>query len=297
MTLFAELQTLIARYADDPKVATLMPGIVIMASDTRTRPMCYVSEPAFAMVVQGAKRAILGEKIFDYSAGQYLVVSVDLPLTANVVEASVEQPFLALGVKLNAATIAALLVETGVIRKARTAPSTIVVSDLTDDLLDPVVRLLRLLDRPEDIPVLRLAVEREIYWRLINGDQGAMIQQIGLEDSRVAKISKAIRWIRSNHSDILRVETLAQMVGMSLTSFHRHFRAVTSLSPLQYQKRIRLQQARARLAANPKDIAAVSFAVGYHSPSQFSREYRRLFGATPGEDAFRLQSHSALDEL
>jgi AraC-like DNA-binding protein len=297
MTLFAELQTLIARYADDPKVATLMPGIVIMASDTRTRPMCYVSEPAFAMVVQGAKRAILGEKIFDYSAGQYLVVSVDLPLTANVVEASVEQPFLALGVKLNAATIAALLVETGVIRKARTAPSTIVVSDLTDDLLDPVVRLLRLLDRPEDIPVLRPAVEREIYWRLINGDQGAMIQQIGLEDSRVAKISKAIRWIRSNHSDILRVETLAQMVGMSLTSFHRHFRAVTSLSPLQYQKRIRLQQARARLAANPKDIAAVGFAVGYHSPSQFSREYRRLFGATPGEDAFRLQSLSALDEL
>jgi AraC-like DNA-binding protein len=297
MTLFAELQTLIARYADDPKVATLMPGIVIMASDTRTRPMCYVSEPAFAMVVQGAKRAILGEKIFDYSAGQYLVVSVDLPLTANVVEASVEQPFLALGVKLNAATIAALLVETGVIRKARTAPSTIVVSDLTDDLLDPVVRLLRLLDRPEDIPVLRPAVEREIYWRLINGDQGAMIQQIGLEDSRVAKISKAIRWIRSNHSDILRVETLAQMVGMSLTSFHRHFRAVTSLSPLQYQKRIRLQQARARLAANPKDIAAVSFAVGYHSPSQFSREYRRLFGATPGEDAFRLQSLSALDEI
>jgi AraC-like DNA-binding protein len=297
MTLFAELQTLIARYADDPKVATLMPGIVIMASDTRTRPMCYVSEPAFAMVVQGAKRAILGEKIFDYSAGQYLVVSVDLPLTANVVEASVEQPFLALGVKLNAATIAALLVETGVIRKARTAPSTIAVSDLTDDLLDPVVRLLRLLDRPEDIPVLRPAVEREIYWRLINGDQGAMIQQIGLEDSRVAKISKAIRWIRSNHSDILRVETLAQMVGMSLTSFHRHFRAVTSLSPLQYQKRIRLQQARARLAANPKDIAAVSFAVGYHSPSQFSREYRRLFGATPGEDAFRLQSLSALDEL
>jgi AraC-like DNA-binding protein len=297
MTLFAELQTLIARYANDPKVATLMPGIVIMASDTRTRPMCYVSEPAFAMVVQGAKRAILGEKIFDYSAGQYLVVSVDLPLTANVVEASVEQPFLALGVKLNAATIAALLVETGVIRKARTAPSTIVVSDLPDDLLDPVVRLLRLLDRPEDIPVLRPAVEREIYWRLINGDQGAMIQQIGLEDSRVAKISKAIRWIRSNHSDILRVETLAQMVGMSLTSFHRHFRAVTSLSPLQYQKRIRLQQARARLAANPKDIAAVSFAVGYHSPSQFSREYRRLFGATPGEDAFRLQSLSALDEL
>lgn len=297
MTFLAELQSRIARHADDPKVAALLPGIAIMASDTPTRPMGYVSEPSFAMVVQGAKRAVLGGKIFDYSEGQYLVVSVDLPLTANIVEASPQQCFLALGVKLNAAAIATLLVETGVIRNARMEPSAIAVSDLTDDLLDPVVRLLRLLDRPEDIPVLGPTIEREIYWRLINGEQGAMIQQIGLADSRVAIVSKAIRWIRSNHTEVLRVEALAEMVGMSLTSFHRHFRAVTALSPLQYQKQIRLQQARARLAANPKDIAAVGFAVGYDSPSQFSREYRRLFGVPPREDAARLQSLSAIDEL
>jgi AraC-like DNA-binding protein len=268
-----------------------------MASSTPTRPMGYVSEPAFAMVVQGAKRAVLGERIFDYSAGQYLVVSVDLPLTANIVKASPQEPFLALGLKLNAATIATLLVETGVIRSNGTGPSAIAVSDLTDDLLDPVVRLFRLLDRPEDIPVLWPAIEREIYWRLVNGDQGAMIQQIGLADSRVAQVSKAIRWIRGNYTEVLGVEALAEMVGMSLTSFHRHFRAVTSLSPLQYQKQIRLQQARARLAANPKDIAAVGFAVGYDSPSQFSREYRRLFGVPPGEDAARLQSLSAIDDV
>ena len=297
MTFLAELQTRIARHADDPKVATLLPGVAIMASSTPTRPMGYVSEPAFAMVVQGAKRAVLGERTFDYSAGQYLIVSVDLPLTANIVKASPQEPFLALGLKLNAATIATLLVETGVIRNNRTGPSAIAVSDLTDDFLDPVVRLLRLLDRPEDIPVLLPAIEREIYWRLVNGDQGAMIQQIGLADSRVAQVSKAIRWIRGNYTEVLGVEALAEMVGMSLTSFHRHFRAVTSLSPLQYQKQIRLQQARARLAANPKDIAAVGFAVGYDSPSQFSREYRRLFGVPPGEDAARLQSLSAIDDL
>jgi AraC-like DNA-binding protein len=297
MTFLAELQTRIARHADDPKVATLLPGIAIMASNTPTRPIGYVSEPAFAIVVQGAKRAVLGERIFDYSAGQYLVVSVDLPLTANIVKASPQEPFLALGLKLNAATIATLLVETGVIRNNRTGPSAIAVSDLTDDFLDPVVRLLRLLDRPEDIPVLLPAIEREIYWRLVNGDQGAMIQQIGLADSRVAQVSKAIRWIRGNYTEVLGVEALAEMVGMSLTSFHRHFRAVTSLSPLQYQKQIRLQQARARLAANPKDIAAVGFAVGYDSPSQFSREYRRLFGVPPGEDAARLQSLSTIDDL
>ena len=297
MTFLAELQTRIARHADDPKVATLLPGVAIMASSTPTRPMGYVSEPAFALVVQGAKRAVLGERTFDYSAGQYLIVSVDLPLTANIVKASPQEPFLALGLKLNAATIATLLVETGVIRNNRTGPSAIAVSDLTDDFLDPVVRLLRLLDRPEDIPVLLPAIEREIYWRLVNGDQGAMIQQIGLADSRVAQVSKAIRWIRGNYTEVLGVEALAEMVGMSLTSFHRHFRAVTSLSPLQYQKQIRLQQARARLAANPKDIAAVGFAVGYDSPSQFSREYRRLFGVPPGEDAARLQSLSTIDDL
>ena len=297
MTFLAELQTRIARHADDPKVATLLPGIAIMASNTPTRPIGYVSEPAFAIVVQGAKRAVLGERTFDYSAGQYLIVSVDLPLTANIVKASPQEPFLALGLKLNAATIATLLVETGVIRNNRTGPSAIAVSDLTDDFLDPVVRLLRLLDRPEDIPVLLPAIEREIYWRLVNGDQGAMIQQIGLADSRVAQVSKAIRWIRGNYTEVLGVEALAEMVGMSLTSFHRHFRAVTSLSPLQYQKQIRLQQARARLAANPKDIAAVGFAVGYDSPSQFSREYRRLFGVPPGEDAARLQSLSTIDDL
>jgi AraC-like DNA-binding protein len=297
MTFLAELQTRIARHTDDPKVATLLQGIAIMASKTPTRPMGYVSDPAFAIVVQGAKRAVLGERIFDYSAGQYLVVSVDLPLTANIVKATPREPFLALGLKLNVAAIAALLMETGVIRNSGVGSPAIAVSDLTDDLLDPVVRLLRLLDRPEDIPVLLPAIEREIYWRLINGDQGAMIQQIGLADSRVAQVSKAIRWIRGNYTEVLGVEALAEMVGMSLTSFHRHFRAVTSLSPLQYQKQIRLQQARARLAANPNDIAAVGFEVGYDSPSQFSREYRRLFGAPPGEDAARLQSLSAIDEL
>jgi AraC-like DNA-binding protein len=252
--------------------------------------MGYVSEPAFAIVVQGAKRAVLGERTFSYSAGQYLVVSVDLPLTANIVEAGPQHPFLALGFKLSAAAIAALLVETGVGRNTKPESASIAVSDLTDDLLDPVVRLLRLLDRPEDIPVLASTIEREIYWRLINGDQGAMIQQIGLADSRAARVGKAIRWIRSNYTEILRIETLAEMVGMSVTSFHRHFRAVTSLSPLQYQKQIRLQQAHVRLAANPKDIASVGYSVGYDSPSQFSREYRRLFGVSPGQDASRLQS-------
>jgi transcriptional regulator GlxA family with amidase domain len=140
-------------------------------------------------------------------------------------------------------------------------------------------------DRPDDVPVLGPAIEREILWRLINSDQGATVRQIGLVDSRISQVARAIRWIRTRYAESLRIEDLAQLAGMSVTSFHRHFRSVTSMTPIQYQKQIRLQEARARLLANRKDVAAVGFAVGYDSPSQFSREYRRQFGAPPGKHA------------
>jgi transcriptional regulator GlxA family with amidase domain len=155
-------------------------------------------------------------------------------------------------------------------------------------LLDPIVRLLRLLDRPDDIPVLGAAIEREILRRLVNGEQGAMVRQLGLADSRLSQISRTVRWIRDHHAEMLRIEDLALIANMSATSFFRHFRAVTSLTPIQYQKQIRLQEARAKLLAHPGDIAAVGYTVGYDSPSQFSREYRRLFGAPPGRDVARL---------
>ena len=140
-------------------------------------------------------------------------------------------------------------------------------SDLTDDLLEPIVRILRLLDRPEDIPVLAPAIEREILWRLINGEQGAMVRQLGVADSRMTQIGRAIRWVRDHYAETLRIEDLASVAGMSLTSFHRHFVGVTSLSPLQFQKQIRLQEARSRLLSSLQDVAAVGYSVGYDSPS------------------------------
>jgi transcriptional regulator GlxA family with amidase domain len=132
------------------------------------------------------------------------------------------------------------------------------------------------------------AIEREILWRLIKGEQGAMVRQLGLADSRLSQISRAVRWIRDHHAGLLRIEDLARVANMSATSFFRHFRAITSLTPIQYQKQVRLQEARAKLLANPGDVAAAGYAVGYDSPSQFSREYRRLFGAPPGRDTARL---------
>ncbi len=188
------------------------------------------------------------------------------------------------------ATIATLLLEMGASDRPAFEPAGFGVSDAPTELLESVVRVLRLLDRPRDAAVLGPMLEREILWRLLNGEQGAMVRQIGLADSRLSQVSRAIRWIRLHHAKRLRIEDLAEMAAMSASSFHRHFRAVTTMSPLQYQKLIRLQEARARLLADSEDVAAVGFSVGYESPSQFSREYSRLFGAPPGRDVARLRT-------
>jgi AraC-like DNA-binding protein len=283
-----ELRTLIARHAAGRYRQTRLPGVVVMESHAPTEPLTAVTRPSFAIVAQGVKRTILGEQIFDYGPGQYVVISLDLPVTGHVLRAGPDEPFLGMGLTLEPATIAALLLDAPT--AARADASGIAVSDATDDLLDPVVRLLRLLDRPEDIPVLAPAIEREILWRLVNGAQGATIRQIGLADSRLSQVARAIRRIRTGYAEPLSIEELAKISGMSITSLHRHFRAVTALSPLQFQKQIRLQEARTRLIADSHDIAAVGRAVGYDSPTQFSREYRRLFGEPPGRDAARLQA-------
>jgi AraC-like DNA-binding protein len=293
MDQLAELRTLIARHAAGRYRQTRIPGLLVMESHAPTEPLTAVTQPSFALVAQGAKRTSLADQTFEYGPGQYVVISLDLPVTGHVVRAAPDRPFLGMGLTLDPARIAALLLDAPTAARADAAG--IAVSDATDDLLDPIVRLLRLLDRPEDIPVLAAPIEREILWRLINGAQGATIRQIGLADSRLAQIARSIRRIRTDYAEPLPIVELAKTAGMSVTSFHRHFRAVTAMSPLQFQKQIRLQEARTRLIADSHDIAAVGQAVGYESPTQFNREYRRLFGAPPGRDAARLQALPPLD--
>jgi AraC-like DNA-binding protein len=286
--LLPELQRLLHRHADQ----ALLPSVVVKSSETVTEPIPALCDPVFALVAQGVKRTILGDAVYDYGAGEYLVCSVDLPVVAHVIEA----PYVVFGMRLEPALIAGLLLEAGGGPAPAETPG-IAVSRASEELLDPVVRLMRLLDRPADLPVLGAAVEREIVWRLITGEQGAMVRQIGLADSRLAQIGRAIRWIRQNYAAPFRVEDVARVAAMSVTSFHRHFRAVTTMTPIQYQKQIRLQEARARLIAEPHDVAGAGFAVGYESASQFSREYRRMFGAPPGADAVRLQGHPLVDPV
>jgi AraC-like DNA-binding protein len=282
-------------------------GVQVYATTRTTAPIGSVAEPVVALVAQGAKRTLLGDRAFGYAAGQFLVVTIDLPLTGHITAASDEEPFLGASLRLDPAVIAQLLLEShldaGMPAAGGTGPGgaglntggpALAVSEADPGLIDSFARLLALAGSPVDRRILGPAVRREIHWRLLTGPQGGLVRQIGVAGSRVAVVSRAIAWLREHYDQVIRIEDLAAEVSMSVSSLNRHFRAATSMSPLQYQKQIRLQRARARLLADPGDIAGTGHAVGYTSASQFTREYRRLFGAPPGQDAARLR-HAHLE--
>jgi AraC-like DNA-binding protein len=289
-----ELRTLIRRHTDRGLTVTPVPGLRLACYETPSDPVRVIYEPMLCVVAQGAKRTICGDRVCDYDGGKYLVVSVDLPVSRSVVHATPDAPYMAALLRLDPVVIASLLLETAGSGRELPRAAGLAVSVATPDLLDPLLRLMYLLDRPSDIPVLAPLIEREIMWRLLAGEQGAMVRQIGLADSHVSQIGRAVRWIRSHYAERFMVEELAAMTGMSVSSFHRHFKAATAMSPLQYQKQIRLQEARALLIARSGDVAGVGFQVGYDSPSQFSREYGRLFGVPPGRDKLRLREGVAV---
>jgi AraC-like DNA-binding protein len=217
-------------------------------------------------------------------------IDVDPPSLAQTAQAHADEPFLAVSLELRPELIAVLLLETATAPTAGPSvadrsPAGIAVSDASPAMLDVIGRLVALLDTPDDVAALAAGIEREILWRLITGPQGATVRQIGLADSRLAHLARAIRWIRAHYNETLRVEELASLATMSVSSFHRHFRALTSMTPIQFQKEIRLHEARALLLAKPGEVTGVGFAVGYDSPSQFSREYRRMFGVSPSHDS------------
>jgi AraC-like DNA-binding protein len=298
----ARLKELITRHASEGLTPTALPGVSVVCAPTITEPLGTMVEPTLAVVAQGVKETELNGRTFTYGPGQFLVVSVELPVIGHLVQASTDEPFLAFVLELRPARIAALLLETAPGATARpgavdATPAGIAVSDASPALLDATGRLLALLDAPRDAAALAAGVEREVLWRLLTGPQGAIVRQIGLADSRLAHVARAIRWIRGHYDETLRVEELAALATMSVSSFHRHFRAVTSMTPIQFQKQIRLREARARLLAEPGDVTGVGFAVGYESPSQFSREYRRMFGVPPSRDALALREAAVLPSI
>ncbi|WP_214404729.1 AraC family transcriptional regulator [Pseudonocardia lacus] len=291
--LLAELRELVLTHAR-AAVVTPVDGLLLSRVEGGGSPEYSLTEPLVVVMVQGGKRLLLGDRVHDYRAGQCLVVTADLPVSGHFVDASPAHPALGVGLVLRPAVIASLLLEApGAWSRGGPPQPAIAVGEADADLLDATVRLVRLVEHPDDAAVLAPLVEREILWRLLTGQHGAMVRQIGLADSTLAHVARAIRWIRENHAEPLRIAELAALASMSPSTFHRHFRAVTALSPVQFQKRIRLQEARALLLAGPDDVAGIGHLVGYDSPSQFSREYRRFFGEPPGRDAARLRTLAA----
>ncbi|PWR12823.1 AraC family transcriptional regulator [Micromonospora acroterricola] len=289
-----ELRALLTRHAR-PDGTTAIDGVLISQAERPNVPSASMSGTVLALIAQGAKRLALGDRVFEYRAGQYLVASVDLPVTGHFTEASRDRPALGFGLTLQPAAIAELLLQAGAdMRRSGGGLPGIAVSDASDELLDAVIRLVRLLDQPRDLPVLAPLTIREILWRLITGEQGAIVRQLGLADSSLSHIAHAVRWIRGHYRQSFRVEDVARLSGMSVSAFYRHFQAVTAMSPIQFQKQIRLQEARLLLATNPTDVTGVGQRVGYDSPSQFSREYRRQFGTPPSLDAARLNAAPSL---
>jgi AraC-like DNA-binding protein len=291
-----ELRQLAMRHAPAfaARPATALANVGFWMSHARTPPMPFIYEPMLYFALQGSKRIITGDRVLESRAGDFVLGSLDLPVMGQVIVASRAEPYLAVAVKLDPAQITALLLELPPGQGPAAVPDDgeALMSGLaTREMRDALVRLLRLLDAPEDMPLLAPMFERELLYRIVRSPGGGVLRQIARSDSRLSQVQRVVKWIRAHLAEPLSVETLAQVASMSVSSFHRHFKTVTGQSPLAFQKQMRLQEARLRLLAKPGGgVASVAFAVGYESASQFSREYARQFGIPPGRDAARLRA-------
>ena len=293
--LQAQLATRVAQLIGSAeKLVTAIPRLTLhrRTAPTAACPVAY--EPSVIVVPQGRKQVQVGSKALTYDSSRYLLTSVDLPTLARVVEASDEAPCLAVSLKLDIAIVREFLSREE-FHMLEVPPETLAMSTgrVTTEFLSAWCRLLDLLSNPEDIPFLSGFIEREIIYRILRGPEGTRLRAIATLGDQSHRTAKAIAWIKTNYARPLRVEELAQVAGMAISTLHHHFRALTAMSPLQYQKQTRLQAARARMLADDVDAATVAFEVGYESASQFNREYSRLFGQPPVRDIRTLRSPNA----
>lgn len=249
-----------------------------------------VSEPCFCVIAQGAKEVLLGDHRYPYDPEHYLIATVALPIASRVTEASAERPYLSAIFKLDPALVGSVMVETGQpAPRGTTAVTAIDVSMLDASLLDAVVRLVRLLDSPADARFLAPLLKREIIYRLLRGEQHGRLAQVAALGGSPHRIAEAVERFRKEFDQPLRIEDVARDLGMSVSGFHHHFRALTAMSPLQFQKHLRLQEARRLMLGEGLDAASAGYRVGYVNPSHFTREYKRLFGEPPMRDVGRLR--------
>jgi AraC-like DNA-binding protein len=286
-----ELAKLIERYSGrDGTHTTAIPSLIFNRRSHVTEPNYSIYKPSLLIVVQGVKEIFLAQERFRYSPDDYLVASVDLPATAQVIEASLVVPYLSLTLEFTPSQILEVLRDTEIrVNPKKDAKRAMFLSPVDSSMLNAVIRLARLLDSPKDIPVLAPLFTKEILYRVLQEPHGSRLGQIAIEGSYTYRIRNVIEHIMHNYDQSLRIEELADIVNMGVSSLHRHFKEVTAMSPIQFQKQLRLQEARHLLLSESTDACKVAFRVGYESPSQFSREYSRMFGLPPIEDVKRLR--------
>ncbi|MED4585846.1 AraC family transcriptional regulator [Brevibacillus choshinensis] len=287
-----ELAKIIERYSEKDGVhQTAIPSLFFMRDSNASVPKYGVYKPSFCMVVQGKKEVWLSQERFRYSPTDYLVASVHLPVTAQVTEATPDVPYLGFKLEFTSNQILEALGHSEIrVGPRENAKRGMFVSRMEMPLLDAVIRLARLLDDPKDIPILAPLFTKEILYRILQGQHGVTLEQIAVEGSSANQIKDVIEHITNNYARSFRIEELAEIANMSVSSFHRHFKEVTAMSPIQFQKQLRLQEARRLLLTESADATDVAFRVGYESPSQFSREYSRMFGFPPRQDIKRLKA-------
>lgn len=291
MSRFQPLADLIAQHAASDGVhQTAIPRLSLVRMSRPTEPVHGVHNPSLCIVVQGRKQVMLCEQVIEYAAGRHLVVSLDLPIVGQVIGATPEEPYLCMRLDLDLHLLGELVVAMNRLPEPLPGCKALGVVETSPELLDAATRLVRLLAQPEDAPFLAPMIEREILFRLLRGEQAGVLHQILTPNNRLQNVNRAISFIRENFRDTLRIEDLAARAFMSASSLHEHFRAITNMSPLQYQKQLRLQEARRLILTQAMDAATAGRRVGYDSPSQFSREYRRQFGAPPLKDVDRLRA-------
>ncbi|HGM5581777.1 TPA: AraC family transcriptional regulator N-terminal domain-containing protein [Pseudomonas putida] len=287
-----ELADLILRHAGDPHgPPTAIEQLYLSRYEDNIRSKPGLALPALCVMAQGSKSLFLGDQQYAYDPLHYMVVSVTMPISRVRLDASPENPVLGLRIDLDAAEISQLIAENGPMLVPSVQSGLGLYVEKTDaHLLDALLRLVRLLDTPRDIPMLAPLFRREILYRLLRGPQGHRLYEIALANSQTHRVSQAITWLNKHFHLPLRIEELAREVNLSTSTLHHRFKAVTSMSPLQYQKQLRLQEARRLMLNDGLEAAVAGYRVGYESPSQFSREYSRLYGAPPIRDMARLRS-------
>lgn len=284
-----ELGKIIERYTGQDGVhLTSIPSLFLIRESIITEPISRVNEPSFCIIVQGEKEVWLGEECFRYGPGDYIVASVDLPVTGQVIKASSDFPYLALKIEFTSSEILGVLDDADIRMKRSNNPKrAMFISEVEPSLLDAVTRLACLLDNPKHIPILAPLFKKEILYWVLQGPYGEALEQMALEGSNALRIRDVIEHIIHNYEKSFKIEDLAEIANLSAASLHRYFKEVTAMSPIQFQKQLRLQEARRLLLAESTDVAHVAYRVGYESQSQFSREYSRMFGFPPRVDINR----------